>query len=88
MIKKILPSISERDYEEMKRACSDMPASYEEWLKEQAMSKQHYRKLGFQILEVLIVPSELKNYCKAMRFSPGLTILSHFAIAKHIQNSR
>ena len=88
MIKKVIPYISERDYEEIKRACANMPSSYEEWLEEQAKSKQHYKKMGFKILEVLIVPSELKNYCKAMRFSPCLTILSHFAMAKHIQNSR
>lgn len=88
MSQKIIPSIAERDYEDIRRICSNMPSSFEEWQNQQGMSKTHYKKLGYKVLEVLIDPQELRNYCKAMRFSPALAILSHFAMARFIQNSR
>lgn len=86
MLLKIIPAIAEKDYEELKRLCLNMPPSYEEWLKQQQMGKGLYKNQGYQVREILIEPQELRNYCKAMRFTPALAVLSHFAMAKNIQN--
>ena len=88
MKKKLLPSISPTDYAKMREYCRDLHDSFETWLQEEAQEKKRYQSLGYETISVLITSAELKNYCKAMRFSPNLSILSLYATAKYLQLSQ
>ena len=88
MTQKVYPRIAKTDYGEMRRQCPDLPFPHEEWLAQQTISKEHYRKMGYKIIDVLVTPQEIANHCKAMRLRPDSVILAQFAVAKHIKNSR
>jgi hypothetical protein len=85
---KFCSRIGQTDYEEMRRRCSDLPASYGEWLAQQGLGKERSKKTGYIIIDVLISPQEIGNYCKAMRLRPDTLILGQFAVTKHINNSK
>ena len=88
MKKKFLPSISPTAYAEMRGYCRDLPDTFEAWLQQEAQEKKSYQSLGYQTISVLITPEELRNYCKAMRFSPSFNILSLYTTAKYLQLSK
>ncbi len=68
--------------------CRDLPGSFDAWFQQEAQEKKRYQSLGYQTISVLISAEELQNYCTAMRFAPGVSVLSIYATAKYLRAQR
>jgi hypothetical protein len=79
----LLPAIFRRDYEAFSRLNgSDLPETYDEWLKVHAEMKARSGRAGFIVEERQVDPREFVRYCSPRGLAPNRNSLLIFVQEK------
>lgn len=79
----LLPSISQRDYDAFSRLNdSDLPETYDEWLKIHAKMKVLGSQAGYILEERQVDPREFVRYCSPRGLAPNVNSLLIFVQEK------
>jgi hypothetical protein len=79
----LLPLIFQRDYDAFGRLNdSDLPKTYDEWLKVHAKMKVQRGQAGYIVEECQVDPREFVRYCSPRRLAPNIESLLIFVREK------
>ena len=77
------PRINAQDYAAFQNMSGlDLPATYEEWLQQQAGEKARHQDDGDTTIDVDVTPAEFVSYLNAARTTGDLKELERFASTK------